>query len=184
MSHDETINRSPLDDDNFDLEAWKAQKQESYEETILKKIMKRFDIQSRIADLKRRCHEVTGVYSLNLDWFFDEYPSFPVRLITRSIPYVHQITVVDFFKGFKKTRLFADFEDAILTFGIDLEEKPIAMIFNWPGLGSMAFHNYKVNWDTTDTRLIKLCKFMSPNQTFVLETLGAFLDCVAETWQP
>ena len=174
---------SPLDDtDDFDIEGYKAKKQETFEEVVIKKILAYFNISDRIATLKQACREITGNANLNWDWFAEAYSTFPVRILPRSIPYVHQVSVSDLFNRFTKTIVFSYFEKAIEIFNINPAEESVAMVFNWPKIGfSMAFHNYVSDHDISETRFIRKLNFGTP-VTFTLEKFSSLLAVIATNW--
>lgn len=170
---------SDIEDNDFDLDDWKAKKNSSYEERILKQVMSAIGVREKISLLKSRCQEVTGSYNLNWDWFNDEFPTFPVRLMVRSIPYVHTVTLLDLFQRFSKTPIYKGYCDAIDLYG-ESDAKADGLVFNWPGVGSMCFHTFRVDFDTSESRFSRRIG----EKTFVLEKLGSLLDSVLEVWSP
>ncbi len=167
-------------DDSFNLDEWKAGKNAAYEEKLLKYVLTYFGAQAKISELKHQCQLVTGMSSLNWEWFISAFPEFPVRLLIRSVPYVHQITVVDLFARFTKTSICKAFDEATSLFGVDPEIDCVAMIFNWPGLGTMAMHNYQTKIGESETKIMR--QLYTSKLNFVIEKLSSLLDNIGDTW--
>jgi hypothetical protein len=159
------------EEDDFDKEAWLAKKHQAYEEKIVRFMLRKMGVEHKIAELKRRCHAVTGVYSLNFDWFMDEYATFPVWLAMKSIPYVYTIGVIDLFKRFTRTTIYKAF--------IDCHDcNKTGMVFNWPGLGTCILHNDQTLYEPSETAIFKEIN----GHVFVLQLFTAFFQTVLERW--
>lgn len=179
---------SPLDEEDespdFNLDEWIAKKHDNYEETIIKKILKHMGAERRVKEIAARCHEVTGKNSLKWEIFEEEYPFFPVRLIPRSVPYVHKITVVDLYKRFTSTPIWKAFDDGYSELGLSPTTHCVGLVFNYPGIGTMVLHNYHaVNRTSSSTivlREVMLSRNAEQGEYFVIETLGSLLDEISK----
>lgn len=174
---------SPLDDlddtAQFDVEEWKAVKQDAYEERFIKYLMQEFNLAHQISKMKHDCYEVTGKHQLNWNWFANAFPSFPVRFMPRSIPYVHQIMLRDLFQRFTKTPIYVEFEKGIEIHGLDPHAQTVGMVFEWPQLGRVVMHNY-ASYHSPDIQLRR--ELLRPPITFVIERCQPLVDHIKEVW--
>ncbi len=126
-----------LDESYFDKK--NQQSEIAYEEKMVKQLLTYLCCEDDFKELKSKNKEEgrEGVTFLQLR----EHNSYllPVAIVTRKIPYVHQITVERLFKSFTKTPLYSEFCE------VDHElqhlECNVGMVFNWPTLGACILHN-------------------------------------------
>lgn len=164
----------------FDLDQWKAEKNSAYEEKVIKTLLIQLGLRNSIRQIQSRAEEVTGVRTINYDWLLDAYPTFPVRIFARSIPYVAKIKVSDLFKRFTQTVIYKNFIDGLELFNVDTTQ-PAAMIFIWPNLGQFALHNYFVDWsEEYETRITRTLR----EGSFTLEKFKTFINTIGSRWEP
>lgn len=166
-----------------------ALRQQRYEESVLRKVLKRFGLAHEVNVIKRRCEERTGQFKLIFHWFLDAHETFPVYLFTRKIPYMHKITQVDLYRRFTSCPFFKAYDEAVdmlpATWG-----KPAGLVFDWPapgqaessqGLATMIVHNRELSHDYPYTRFTRRI-MTDPPQSVHVERFADFLEGLA--WVP
>jgi len=170
---------SPLDDDsNFDIGEWIGKKHDAFEESVIKKIFAYYNMKEKVAELRRKCQEVTGSPRLCFEILEELYPDFNVRLFSRSVPYVHHVTLIDLFKRFTKTLIWKEYESCLDLFGVPAYAKS-GLAFNMPGVGVMVMHNTHAA-ENGGTRIQKdvYDKITDTYRIFTIEPLNDFLSTI------
>ena len=158
-----------------------AERETAYEERIIKRILTSSNLSESGKILAARAKEATGKYKLTFEWFYSEHSDFPVWIATKRIPYVHQLTVAELFKGFLSTKIMEAFEEA-------QDEKPFpekytALVFEWPGIGQMALHDGFVNLSIDNSvKILRQIGKGNKRTILCLQELDPFLDYFATQW--
>ena len=160
-------------------------------ESALRIIAKRFPSIGTVPDLKRRCKHKTDGGKVTLSWFYEEFPSFPVRVVYKNIPWVRDMWA-GLHSGFKHSELYSAWEEEASLAkraGYDHEGKPMAIVFNWPKWKMCCMHNavseeFGGSWynvaTANDKECIKIYKSLGNGQSFVIEPFEQLLDSI--TW--
>lgn len=151
-------------------------------ETALRLLIKRFPFAPSFPELKRICKAKTGEDKVTLAWFYEENPSFPVRVAYRSVPWVRDMWS-GLYSGFTKTELYKAWkEEADIESG-DVS-KPMALVFQWPKWKMCCMHNaYSGNFTDSfsgSSEGLRIHKVLKTGEAFVIEPFDQFLDSV--TW--
>ena len=169
-------------DDWMDFESWKSSKQSNFEERVVKEIIKRYGLNGQ--GVRKLCEDATGSPSYRWELFKEMYPTFPITIVPKVIPYVHTVSLNDLFNRFTSTLLYAGIADAIddnIQKGTELES--VAVVFNWPQVtGLTAIHNFLVNHDSSETRIVRRVNVFKRPVTFVIEKFSSLLDMLEGHW--
>ena len=159
-------------------------------ELALRLIAKRFPSIGTVPDLKRR-FKGSGGSMVTLSWFYEEFPSFPIRVAYREVPWVRDMWA-GLHSGFKRSELYSVWkEEAALAEkqGYNAEGRPMAVVFNWPKWKMCCIHNavsgaFGGSWydvaTANDKECIKIYKSLGNGESFVIEPFEQLLDAV--TW--
>lgn len=153
------------------------------EEKVVKAILKRAGVLPRLADIKEACEARTGSPRISLQWFQLEYPSFPVWLGARSVPWVRDLWG-DLRDRFTKTELFKGWE-AVGESQPPGDDRPVGLVFTWPQFAECVLHNH---WRGGDLGAEKvpgvriLITLKSLGEPLVVEPLAQYLEYLA--WEP
>lgn len=166
------------------------QRQQSYEETIIKRILRDAGAApSNWGILVNECKARTGLTYLNFEWFRDRYPRFPIQLLPQKVAKAHRTSLVDLFKRFTHTRVFEAFQELVLAHGVDLQRNNAGLVFELGELGACVMHNYPrldhLGVDETakgdhGTRIVRPVGF--PVITYVVEQLPSLLIGIGKEW--
>lgn len=167
-----------------------ANRQEHYEETIIKRILRGAgQAPSNWGVFVNECRERTGLDHLNFEWFRDRYPRFPLRLLPQKIAKAHRTTLIDVFKRFTTTRVFEVYQELAQFHGVNLKEHYAGLVFEMGELGACVLHNYpRLDHLGTDetargdhgTRIVRPVGF--PVVVYVVEQLPSLLDGIGKEW--
>jgi hypothetical protein len=161
-------------------------------EAALRVLVNRFPSIGSFPQLKKLCKEQTGDTKVTLSWFYEEYPSFPVRVIYKNIPWIRDMWA-GLHNGFKKTELYSAWKSNEETFKLngtdDFLSKPTAIVFNWPSWKTCCIHNLESkqfggSWYSVaaakDDDCLKIYKSLKNGESFVIEPFEQLLDSI--TW--
>lgn len=164
-----------------------ANRQIRFEETCMNKLLAKFALSAASGRLKSACRTATGQYKLTFEWFEQEYPSFPVRIHFRKMPFTHKINFSDLFKRMTKLPFVEDFME--LSDSQD-DGRPTALVFSWAamkdaelreGVGTTVIHNMAGGIDIRGTTINRRI-LTDPPQTLVVMPYADFLDGLK--WRP
>lgn len=172
-----------------------AIKQQTFQETVVKRLLRAAGVTVAVAKEKAIAMENTGSTSIGFDWFAEKYPAFPMLLLAQKIPYTHQTMIADLYgkNRFKSLPWWKEYEKQVEHNGYDLRTVSVAMMFNLPGAKDasiMVLHNQPAQ---LGVRIAPELRYDSvwPRTTFpigktgvvaVLEALGGFMDTVGTEW--
>lgn len=170
------------DFDTFDRASYLKEKEENYEERIATMLLRRFDLNHKMQDLRKQCEERTGDDRLSLTWFYENYPTFPVLLAARRLAGIHQLSVDELFRCFTKTKIFRSYLEWFE------EQEPgfsgcVGVAFNWPGLGTMVMHDYASSniLESEDALFVRM---LSNGRVCTLERWRSFIKKMSSIWTP
>jgi len=153
----------------------------SWEEQVVARLLRFYDISHLAPELRRRCADRTGYRRLLFSWFHDEHPDFPVWFVFKEVHYLHRLTMEDFLKRFSKMPLF----DAWLGAWEEAPEdwvkagRPLAMVFKYlHGMGAAVLTDCERPLGEDNTRIVKNFR----GQNLYLEPLDQFLTGLG--WWP
>src|SRR3989344_601496 len=177
---------------------WLQQKEASYEERIVRRVLDRFRIRSCEADL-REWSRAYGDGSITFTSFNALFPEFPVFLHTLSLPRLHELTLSDLDRNFYKTRLYSALQD-FAELEPEAHSGSFGMVVPWGGQGDMILHNstlipergFRITWQLGRTLpMLHLERFgtaraskTQPENVPILDEPESFLDAVARIWVP
>lgn len=168
------------------IAAKKATSLIAYEEKIVKKILTSAGMANNAKELAMRAKEKTGKARLSFELFYEEYPTFPVYLAIRKLPFVHKIMTKDLFNKFCSTIMFKEWqwfvdEAPVVT-------KPIGLVFDWPGIKGtqMVLHNMQCTqeWFDNNLRLVRAIGSGKNIQLITVEQFDPFIKELLSYWMP
>lgn len=163
---------------NRGLEEYIAEKNSNFESRMVKEVLKFYGLGSVEKDLRGAAKRVTGEGSLNFRWFDEFYPSFPVRLGARSLPYVFKWGPSQCRKHFTSSPMWKAFEDVRDNVPEHLDNGQIGVIFYWNEYGNIVLSNYDHDIPTC-THFQGLNLY---NKRFWMEDVKSFLGRL--NWHP
>lgn len=173
----------------------REEKQLSFQERIVKQLLRRANITLQVRIAKAQAAEQRGSEDLGFKWFNDQYPRFPLRLMSQKLKYTHLVTIGQLYgQGqFKKLPWWQEYVDQAGLYGVDLTRERAALVFNLPYAKDaflMVLHNQPIQ----DAVIIDAERRRDepwPRTTFpmgntgvvaVLEAFDSFLQTVGTEW--
>lgn len=162
-------------------------------ESALRILVKRFPSVGSITDLRRLCKGKTGGDKATLSWFYEEFPSFPIRVMYREVPWVRDMWA-GLQSGFKRSELYAAWTESMALAnrqGHDLDGKPMAVVFNWPKWKMCCIHDaasgkFGGSWHDVAAANGKDClriyRSLENGDSFVIEPFEQLLDMITWTY--
>ncbi len=153
-------------------------------------LLKRFPTIGSLKELKTACKSQTSSSRVTLSWLSEEFPSFPVRMAYKKVPWVRDMWD-GLYNRFKKTDLYSSWKEEEDNWKLLSEEeylvKPMAVVFNWPKWKMCCMHNCESTrfggvllnssyGKTSD--VLKIVRVIS-GETFVIEPFDQFLGNVS-----
>jgi hypothetical protein len=164
----------------------KAISQSAYEEKIIKDILMHVGLDKEVGKLCMRVKEKTGRGRLTFEWFYEEYPHFPIYLAMRKIPFAFKVGAKDLFNKFTGTPMYTEWEN--FCDEAPVEDKPIGIVFDWPGVKGtqMIIHNDQQTMLQNDTgvRIVRRVGRGSATQPVIIEQLDNYLTPALARWVP
>jgi hypothetical protein len=163
------------------IEKAKALSMAHYEDRIVRKLMTQAGLQTQIPVMLKEVHDTTGVKpNLTFGLFHDHFPSFPVWLSIRRVPFVHEVSIKDLFNRFPSLKITEWWSEAVEA---GPEGKPAALIFDFPGVkgSQLVCHNWDTDMELRETRI---CRRIGPGrgQLIWIERFEPFFDGIASVW--
>ena len=113
-----------------------------WETRILQKIANRFKMSKLMSQIRVANKESTGKTDADIASFDSLYPSFPLRLVARKLPYIVKVSVADLFRRpttLGPWKLYLELVDAAEAVG---DPRDVTFVFDWPKLTAMALTTY------------------------------------------
>lgn len=119
-----------------------AARNDRFEDTVVRHVMKYISRETKVLG-KKAFREMYGSEPMKLEHLVGLY-SFPLYLVARKIPWVHEITVDRLFNRFSSLPIAKSFLE-ILNTKPDTWAGPVGLAFHWPGVEDdrsiMVLHN-------------------------------------------
>ena len=178
------------------VDKWIANKEFSYEASVVKVLLKHFNLLWKQSDLEQACQDSTGERRLTLAWFRNAYPSFPIALKAKDIQGVSEMALHEAHGVIRKgdvlvdkfftSKIFKAYEDLLEDFYLDADL--IGLIFRCRGVSHYILHNQsRPSIDLPGTRLCKSRfqeKGSAPIETYTIEPLQQYLVELSGRWNP
>lgn len=153
-----------------------------WEHRVVKKLLQYFGRTEHAASMTREAKARTGVAGLTFAAFKQRFPTFPMWLTCRKIPFVHEMTFQEAAK-FKKCRVFKAFEKAESEAPEPYQEGRFGLVFEWLHVWPMAIiHN---DYQTPRLEALSLTypfPHTDPPQLFALQSFDTYLASLL--WSP
>ncbi len=180
--------------DAADTEAQEG-KQLAFQERIVKRLLQYAGVQIQVGRAKAEAKEKYGDSSLGFRWFNEEYPRFPLTLMSQKLRYTHKATLADLYgQGrFKHLPWYKEYVEQSSLHQVALHLDRAALIFNLPHARDaflMVIHNQPVQ----ETQVVDAEQRQDepwPRTTFplgksgitvVLESFPSFMQTVGTDW--
>ena len=172
----------------------REQQQLSFQERIVKQLLRRANIQLPVAVSKREAMQKYGQSDLDFAWFYSEFPAFPLRLFSQKLKYT-QTSLADIYgkNRFKHLCWWKEYEAQVALYDVNLATDRAALCFNLPYAKEaflMVLHNQPVQ-----NQIIQDAEHRQdepwPRTTFpmgksgivaVLESFESFMQTVGTEW--
>jgi hypothetical protein len=149
------------------------------EEKIVKAILKAADASQTFKGMLAECREDTGVNAVNLSWFVNRYPSFPIWLGTRRVEWQRDVFGT-LLKRFTMTPCYKAWEEVHDSKPED-EERSTGCVFTWPSFGICCIHQYTPSYLANADGIWITRKMPSSEERFIIEPLSQLLKTLS--WQ-
>lgn len=161
----------------------KAISQHAYEEKIIKQILTHVGLEKEVGKLCMPVKEKTGRGRLTFEWFYEAYPSFPIYLGMRKIPFAFQVSAKDLFNKFHTTPMYNEWMN--FCDEAPAEDKPLGIVFDWPGIKGtqMIIHNDQNTLHRYDTCPRMMCRTKT-GAMVTIEQFNKYLIPTLATWVP
>lgn len=154
------------------------------EEEIVKVVLRKLKLESYKRALSDHSNTHFGTRYLRFEGFHDRFPSFPIRLVFRSIKgLVAKVNRLSLFNNFVNLPFMPAYSEILADWG---EDHAVGLVMPWGHMaGGMVLHNCQLDLDNNGTRLawIYRNKQAKVTQRLVLEPMGSLLRSVA-AWSP
>lgn len=110
------------------------------EEKVVKSILRKFGLTQRLETIKSRAREETGHAKISLDWFQLAYPSFPLWLGAKTIPWVRDLWG-DLRDRFTRTKLYEGWQ-SVAELQPPGDDRAVGLVFTWPAFGECILHSH------------------------------------------
>lgn len=165
----------------------------SFQERCVRMILKFAAFPESFVTLKARAKEHYGRSDLSFAWFAEEFPAYPVNLMSQRLRYTAKPRWTELFgAGFAKQTWFKEYHKQVAEYAWDLQTSRCAMFFNAPHAdtaATMVLHNQPVaNMIIQDaelrgepeTRILR--PYGRPQVTYVIESAKSFMCTVGTDW--
>lgn len=168
-------------------------RQHGFEEWVTKTLLRYAKVPLQVGRAVREAQNKYGSAVLDLRWFRDNYPGFPVELATSKLRNIAQIRANQLFgAGFAKLSFFEEYQKCVGTYGWDLLNDRCALVFMWPHAdrsATMVLHNQPIQAtivedpeQRTDPETRILRPYGRPQVVYVIESFNSFMATVGTNW--
>lgn len=178
-----THSSNPFDDAFANLEPprfeaqSKAAQQERWEHRVVGKMLTHFSATQFAGALT----EASGGPKWRFEGFKRVFPSFPIWLAMRKIPWAAETTVSDFAKNFTKTRIFKAFEEVEVDAPAAFRGGRFGLVFEWLHTWPTAIiHNFYHSLNATGTIIQHYSG--KEKERFAVQSFESFLQSLP--WLP
>lgn len=170
-------------------------RQHSFEEWVTKAILRYAKVPLNAGRAVREAQTRYGSPTLDLRWFADQYPQFPVQLATSKLRNTSGTKIgwtALFGKNFAKLPWFQEYQKCVPTCGWDIHRDRCALVFNAPHAdkaGTMVLHNQPIQETIVEdpeqrteaeTRILR--PYGRPQVVYVIESFNSFMETVGTSW--
>jgi hypothetical protein len=110
------------------------------DEKVIKAILKQASASDMFKALTVEAKQSTEARALSLPFFLNRYPSFPIWLGIRSVPWQRDV-FGSLYKRFTAIPCYVAWESVEETKHED-DGRPVGCVFTWPGFGVCCIHQY------------------------------------------
>lgn len=110
------------------------------EEKVVKAVLRKFGIIEKLGSIKDQAKQATGHARISLDWFQIAYPSFPLWMGAKTVPWVRDLWG-DLRDRFTRTKLFEAWE-AVSEHQPPGDGRAVGLVFTWPAFGECILHSH------------------------------------------
>jgi hypothetical protein len=144
------------------------------EEKIIKEILKKADKPDAFKPLTFERKRTDDIYELNLSWFVNRYPSFPIWLGYRKVAFQRD-TFGNMHKRFTQTPCYKAWEEVLET-KPESDSRGVGCVFMWPKFGVCCIHQYSPSFINSGDGFMLVKKLPSIEERFIIEPLSQLLD--------
>lgn len=173
----------------------RQEQQLAFQERIVKQLLRCANVNVAVGAMKKEALELRGSNVLDFDWLFENYPRFPLRMMSQKMRYTQTATIGDIYgKGqFRKLPWWREYEEQSAIYNVDLARDRAALVFNLPYAKDaflMVLHNQPIQ-DHVFRDAERRQDEPWPRTTFpigktglvaVLESLDSFIQTVGTDW--
>lgn len=173
-------------------DAQREEQQLNFQERIVKQLLRNANVPIQVGALKAEARQKYGTDWLDFQWFREEFPRFPVRLMAQKLKYRDQPLLSDLYgKGrFKQLAWWKEFENQAALFNVNLVHDRAALLFNLPHAKDaflMVLHNQPVQSHDAERRDADpwprtIFPIGKSGIVAVLESFESFLQTVGTEW--
>ncbi len=173
----------------------REQQQIGFQERIVKQLLRKAGVEINVAALKREAGEQRNTSDLSFDWFNENFPRFPLRLLSQKLKYTQLASIGQLYgkNEFKKLPWWQEYLQQTGLYGLDLTRQRAALLFNLPFAKDaylMVVHNQPVQEQVIRDAELRQDEPW-PRTTFpigktglvaVLEAFDSFIQTVGSDW--
>lgn len=162
---------------------FEASKNQRWEHRVCKVLLEHYGLQTYARSIMEVSRAGRGVRALTFEAFKASFPSFPLWLVCRKIPWVHKTEFADLVRKFTKSRPFKAYQ----RFEGDAPEAyragRLGVVFEWVRVWPMCvLTNYYHGTTAGETAVFYEAKATNPRELFVLQSFRSFLNNLP--WAP
>jgi hypothetical protein len=121
-----------------------ARRDANYEQTVVLQLLRAAGSTSTAKQHKQDRLSAENSDRLDLAWFREQFPRFPLRLSAAKIAWAHE-AVADLFLAFEQSTAYKAFADFVETSDVDPSEDAVGIVFPIVQHGNMVLHTYQGN---------------------------------------
>ena len=168
-------------------------RQVGFQERCVKAVLRAANVPFLVGKAKLAAREKYGNDDLGFAWFNEEFPAYPVMLMSQKMRYTGKPRWTELFgAGFAKHPWFKEYVKQIAEFGWNPQLDRCAMFFNAPHAdqsATMVLHNQPIQATMVhdpeqrtepETRIIR--PYGNPQVVYVIESVKSFMQTVGTDW--
>lgn len=170
-------------------------RQHGFEEWVVKSILRYAQVSFNVGKAVKEAQRQYDSSVLDLRWFQDNYPQFPVLLATSKLPHTSGTKIgwtALFGRNFAKLPWFVEYQKCIPTHDWDIHSERCALVFHAPHAdkaGTMVLHNQPIQATIVEdpeqrtepeTRILR--PYGRPRVVYVIESFTSFMQTVGTSW--
>jgi hypothetical protein len=173
---------------NERLSETRDKQQQSYEQTIVMKLVRATGETASPRQLKDVAMALFQMETLNLHWFQQAYPRFPLQLQIGKVDWAHK-AMLDLFLSFEKSTIYKALQTFAESAGLEEGRDCFGIVFSVVKHGDMVLHTYQGDRFTDAKEQPKKRDRASfrynsdvAGQDYILETLPRLLTKIGDSW--